>query len=162
MKNVARVFGKEFLRDVNVSDFYANISKARDAAGDRGVLRAMHFFGDNERVGLEKVALLNKDTKTFLMYINESGESSDSLLQNLYSSKSPKNQPIPLALAVAKTILKNDGACRVHGGGFAGTIQAFVPLNLAEKFGLEMSKVFGERSCHFLSIRSAGGIEVLP
>lgn len=162
MKNVARTFGKEFLRDVSTEEFYENIAKARDAAGDRGVLRAMHFFGDNERVGLEKAALLNKDTKTFLYYVNESGESSDSLLQNLYSSKAPKNQPISLALAVAKTILKNDGACRVHGGGFAGTIQAFVPLGLTQKFGAEMSKVFGDKSCHFLSIRSAGGIEVLP
>ncbi|MBR5451525.1 MAG: galactokinase [Clostridia bacterium] len=161
MKNVARVFGKEFLRDVSIPEFYKNIAKAREAAGDRGVLRAMHFFADNERVGLEKKALLNKDTNTFLKYVNESGNSSDSLLQNLYSSKAPKNQPISLALAIAKSILKDDGACRVHGGGFAGTIQAFVPLSLADEFGTEMSKVFGQNSCHFLSIRSAGGIEVL-
>ena len=160
MKKVSNAFGKEFLRDVSVDLFYENIAKAREAAGDRGVLRAMHFFADNERVGLEKAALISEDTNTFLKYVNESGESSDKLLQNLYSSKKPTDQPISLALAVAKSILGNEGACRVHGGGFAGTIQAFVPLSLADKFGKEMSKVFGNKACHFLSIRSYGGIEV--
>ncbi len=160
MKNVAKVFGKEVLRDVDTAEFYANIPTVRAAAGDRGVLRAMHFFGDNERVGLEKKALLEDNIEEFFGYVTESGKSSDSLLQNLYSAKSPKNQPVSLALAVAEKLLCGKGAYRVHGGGFAGTIQVFVPTEMAENFGKEMNKVFGEKACHFLNIRSAGGIEV--
>ena len=160
MRKVANAFGKDFLRDVDLGEFYGDLKKARDAAGDRGVMRAMHFFADNERAIREKDALMKKSTDEFLRLVKESGDSSFMLLQNLYSPRSFNSQPLSLAIAVSKHILCGKGACRVHGGGFAGTIQAFVPLDMRDAFGKEISKVFGEDACHFLRIRPLGGTEI--
>lgn len=160
MRQAARVFGQDFLRDVDTAEFYSRLAEVRAAAGDRGVLRAMHFFADNARAVAEKTALQQGNVDAFLDLVNESGRSSELLLQNLYSSKKPKEQPLNLALAISRAVLNGRGACRVHGGGFAGTIQAFVPLDLAEAYGKAISAVFGESACHFLFIRPVGGTEV--
>lgn len=160
MRKVAEVFGKEVLRDVDSNDFYRNLDKVRETAGDRAVLRAIHFFADNERARLEKEALDRGNTDEFLTLVNESGDSSWTLLQNIYSLSSPTEQPLALALALSKQVLAGRGACRVHGGGFAGTIQAFVPNDLTEDYRQTISPVFGKSSCHFLAIRPDGGIEI--
>lgn len=160
MKMVAKCFGAEELVDVDENAFYENIPKLRETCPDRAILRAMHFFGETKRAKEEAIALKNKDINLFLKLVNESGESSASLLQNLYSSKTPLNQEIPLAIALSKKVLNGSGAVRVHGGGFAGTIQAFVPKNLVEKYVNSMEKIYGTDSCHKLCIRPVGGIEI--
>ena len=160
MKSAASVFGKKYLGEISKTDFYNNLSAVREKAGDRGVLRAMHFLNENERVLKQKSALKNNLTEEFLGLINESGDSSYTLLQNLYSAKNPKNQPLPLAIAATKSFLNGQGAARVHGGGFAGTIQAFVPNCMLEDYKKYIEKIFGKGSCHVLKIRNFGGIEI--
>lgn len=160
MRKVAKAFGKEVLREVDPAAFYGDLASARAAAGDRGVLRAMHFFADNDRVSAEKEALNRGDLEAFFACVNQSGDSSWMLLQNLYSVSAPTEQPLALALCLAKKALRGKGACRVHGGGFAGTIQAFVPLDQADAFRKELSAVFGESACHFLFVRPDGGMEL--
>ena len=162
MKSAASVFGKKYLGEISKTDFYNNLSAVREKAGDRGVLRTIHFLNENERVLKQKSALKNNLTEEFLGLINESGDSSYTLLQNLYSAKNPKNQPLPLAIAATKTFLKEQGAARVHGGGFAGTIQAFVPNCMLEDYKKYIEKIFGKGSCHVLKIRNFGGIEIKP
>ena len=124
------------------------------------MLRALHFFDDNERVGKEASALSEGDFDAFLGLINESGDSSFKYLQNIYASSAPNEQGLSLALYLAKQALGGEGACRVHGGGFAGTIQAFVPEKKLEAFKAEMERVFGEGSCYVLSIRPVGGVQI--
>ena len=162
MKSAASVFGKKYLGEISKTDFCNNLSAVREKAGDRGVLRTIHFLNENERVLKQKSALKNNLTEEFLGLINESGDSSYTLLQNLYSAKNPKNQPLPLAIAATKTFLKEQGAARVHGGGFAGTIQAFVPNCMLEDYKKYIEKIFGKGSCHVLKIRNFGGIEIKP
>lgn len=160
MESVAACFGKEYLRQVGEADFYRELPKLRGTCSDRAVLRAMHFFGDNRRAREEAEALRAGDTELFLKLVQESGDSSEALLQNLYSVSAPTEQAIPLGVAVSKRILDGKGAVRVHGGGFAGTIQAFVPLSTAEAYVAEMEKVFGDGACYVFRIRPVGGMEV--
>ena len=160
MKQVASYFGAAVLNDVDEDKFYENITALRKCCPDRAILRAIHFFDETRRAKQEAEALKAKDIELFLKLVNESGESSCSLLQNLYSCKNPLNQEIPLAITLSKKILKNSGAVRVHGGGFAGTIQAFVPETLVDKYTDAMDKLFGKESCLKLNIRPLGGVEI--
>ena len=123
-------------------------------------MRAAHFFADSRRAGAEKQALAEGDFGRFLALVNESGDSSMDLLQNLYSVRKPTDQEIPLAIMAGKRILGDRGAIRVHGGGFAGTIQAFVPDDLADAYQAEMDRIFGENSCYIMTVRPVGGIEI--
>ena len=160
MEAVAAVFGKKVLREVDEEEFKKNIPAIREKTGDRAVIRAMHFFADNDRVLKEVDALKNGDFETFKSYILESGDSSYKYNQNVFSVKKPLEQPVSLALAVSESILKGKGAWRVHGGGFAGTIQAFVPNEILADYKNAMEGIFGEGSCYVLIIRPVGGVEV--
>ncbi len=158
MKAVCALFGKEHLREVDEDTFFARLKEVRAAAGDRAVLRAMHFFEDNRRVALQVEALKANDFARFLDLVNESGRSSWLYLQNVVPTGSTLHQELALSLALAARLLRGRGACRVHGGGFAGTIQAFVPMDLLDSFRRGMEAVLGEGSCQVLSIRPEGGI----
>ena len=156
---VCAVFGKKVLRQVPEEDFYNKISQVRAAAGDRAVLRAMHVYNDNRLVLEEAEALRRGDFDAFLSCVNRSGISSQLFLQNVIPTGAAAHQEVALALALARRALQGRGACRVHGGGFAGTIQAFVPNELLDAFRAEMEAVLGEGSCHVLSVRPTGGAE---
>jgi len=158
MKAVAALFGKEVLRQVNPAEFYARLNEVRAAVGDRAVMRAMHFFADNQRVADQVSALKAGNFEEFLRLVNESGRSSWLYLQNVVPAGYTVHQELAVALALADHLLHGRGACRVHGGGFAGTIQAFVPADMLEEFRTGMEAVLGEGSCHVLSIRPKGGI----
>ena len=160
MKKVAAYFGKGFLRDVDEGGFYGNLKELRAAAGDRAILRAMHFFDDDRWAAEEAEALQKGDFDGFLQIVRASGRSSLQRLQNVFASSAPAEQGITLAISVAERLLQGRGACRVHGGGFAGTMQAYVPLNLLDSYRAGMEKVFGAGCCHVLSIRDVGGVEV--
>lgn len=160
MKHVANQFGKTVLREVEENAFYQALPKLRDTCTDREILRAAHFFAENRRAVLEADALARGDVDTFLSLVNESGASSAYDLQNLYSCQSPNEQGIPLALMMSRRILGKKGAVRVHGGGFAGTIQAFVPTDMVSQYAQEMNRIFGENSCHLLHIRPIGGMDI--
>jgi len=160
MKKVANHFGKEFLRDVDRDTFYSKIKQMKQL-GSRAILRAIHFFDENERVLKQADALENNDIPRFLELVNESGRSSLAYLQNVFSSSNPHNQELTLALALSERILTGKGAWRVHGGGFAGTILAFVPDELKDTYNKQISNVFGDSSCLFLNVRKEGGMEVV-
>ncbi len=160
MGAVAAQFGKQVLRDVDEDAFTEKIPALRASCGDRAVLRAMHFFAENRRAGLEADALKAGDFSRFLALVNESGRSSEILLQNIWSPSAPAQQAVSIALAVGRELLGGQGAIRVHGGGFAGTIQAFVPEDLTEGFRAGMERVLGEGKCHILHIRPDGGCVV--
>lgn len=157
MKRVASFFGKKVLREVEEKKFYDRLARARAYAGDRAVLRAMHYYSECKRVEACRKALLNGDMETFLEVIRESGNSSWKYLQNIYSSGAKKDQSIALALGVSEQLLGERGACRVHGGGFAGTIQAFVPDDMTAEYKKAMESFFGKDSCRILHIRNRGG-----
>ena len=159
-REISLELGVDFLRDANEDEFYNRMGKKKKKFGDRAVLRAFHFFNEQKRVELQRAALKNHDFEQFLYYVNESGESSYKYLQNLYSNSAVNEQGLCLAIALTKQFLGNTGACRVHGGGFAGTIQCYIP---DEKFGeyKEMiEKVFGKGACVPLLVRPVGGYEV--
>lgn len=160
MKQIANHFGKDYLREISKADIMDNIAVLREKYGDRALLRSLHFIDDNERVEKEASALKDGSFDKFLQLVKESGRSSFMYLQNVYASSAPHEQGLSTALYIAEQILDGEGAFRVHGGGFAGTIQAFVPSHKLEKFRGEMEKVFGEGSCYVLSIRPVGGTEV--
>jgi len=160
MKKVANFFGKEFLRDVDERDFYGAIKELRTAVGDRPILRAMHFFDDDRLAAQEAEALQNGDFDAFLEMVRTSGHSSLMRLQNVFAGSAPEEQGITLALSVAEFLLQGRGAFRVHGGGFAGTMQAYVPVDLLDSYREGMEKVFGSDSCHVLSVRQPGGTKV--
>lgn len=160
MESVAHYFGKNVLREVNPEAFYAEIPALRKQVGDRAILRAMHFYADNDRVLKEVAALRKGDFETFKKYILQSGFSSYMYNQNVFSVKKPQEQPVSLALAISQQILEGRGAWRVHGGGFAGTIQAFVPMDLLDDYKSAVESVFGEGACYVLSIRPVGGTEI--
>jgi len=157
LKTVCRMFGKEVLRDIPEEAFYARLAEVRKEAGDRAALRAIHFYAENKRVQLQTQALLNHDFETFLRYVKESGSSSWRLLQNVIPAGRKEAQEVALALALAEKLLGGRGACRVHGGGFAGTIQAFVPNDMLEACRAGMDAVLGEGSCQVMSVRPQGG-----
>lgn len=160
MKSVAKMFGADYLRHVDSSAFYDRLPEVKKQCGDRAALRAIHFFSDNERVVKQVNALRKGDFDAFKSLIIESGRSSFACLQNVFSCSQPREQGLSLALAVSEMLLSPKGAWRVHGGGFAGTIQAFVPGELLDIYKAYMEKLFGEGSCHQLSIRPVGGYEV--
>ena len=128
---------------------------------DRALLRAFHFYNENKRVEKAVTALENNDFEQFKQVIIDSGHSSFMLNQNVYTPKNPTEQKLSLALAMSRELLDGKGAWRVHGGGFAGTIQAFVPNDLLDEYKEKMEKVFGEGSCHVLIIRPVGGTQVI-
>lgn len=160
MKEVAACFGKEVLREVSEEAFYDKLPDIRGKAGDRSILRTMHFFEENKRVDKEADALKNGRFEEFLRLVKASGDSSYKFLQNIYSNHDKQNQPMALALALSEQILGDNGVCRVHGGGFAGTIQAFVKKECVEEYKMRMEKVFGEGACHVVRIRNVGGVRV--
>ena len=160
LKQVCRVFGKEFLRDVEEDEFYGRIAEVRKVCGDRAVLRAIHVFAENKRVAAQRKALEENDFDTFLHYVKESGSSSWRLLQNVIPSGWKEHQEVAFALALAEKLLGGRGACRVHGGGFAGTIAAFVPADMLDGFQAGVEKALGEGSCHVMNIRKEGGVLV--
>jgi len=160
LKQVCRIFGKEFLRDVEEDEFYGRIAEVRKVCGDRAVLRAVHVFAENKRVAAQRKALEENDFDTFLHYVKESGSSSWRLLQNVIPSGWKEHQEVAFALALAEKLLGGRGACRVHGGGFAGTIAAFVPADMLDGFKAGVEKALGEGSCHVMNIRKEGGVLV--
>ena len=160
MKLIAKHFGKEFLRDVSEDEFFSSLASMR-RLGDRALLRAIHFFGDNKRVLLQVDALEKGDMDTFLELVIESGRSSFAYLQNSYSPNNPQEQGLTLALALSERILAGCGAWRLHGGGFAGTILAFVPHDKKDVYRDKLSAVFGDGCCHFLEVNKHGGGTVL-
>lgn len=158
MKLIANYFGKDYLREVEKDDFISNLKSIRAVVNnDRALLRALHYFNDSERAVDEKTALINGDFNEFCRLSRESGRSSFMYLQNVYASSVPKNQAVSLTLALCSEILNNRGSFRVHGGGFAGTVQAFVPNDMLDEFKLKIESVLGEGTCHILSIRPVGG-----
>lgn len=161
MEKAASVFGQNALRDVDESEFSANLPLVREKAGDRSVLRGLHFYGENNRVEKAVNALEKGDFNAFKSVITESGFSSYMYNQNVYSSKQPLSQPVSLALAASDYILRGKGAWRVHGGGFAGTVQAFVPAELLEIYKTTLESIFGEGACYILNIRPIGGTEII-
>lgn len=162
MKRIASYFGKDVLRDVDETEFYAAIPELRKTAGDRAILRAIHFFNENRIAGEEAGALKAGDFETFRKYVLASGNSSLMKLQNVFASSAPQEQGLTLALAITEKLIgSKGGAYRVHGGGFAGTIQAYVPDSELEAYKEEMEKVFGTGSCYILSVRNAGGTKVI-
>lgn len=161
MKQVAGYFGKEVLREVDEKEFYEKIPGLRERFGDRPVLRAMHFLAENRRVEQQVAALKAGEFDTFLKLIQASGDSSFKYLQNVYTSKDVQNQAVSIGLAVSQNILGSHGTSRVHGGGFAGTIQAFVSNDYVKTYQEALDAVFGAGSCHVLKVRPVGGIKVI-
>ena len=159
-RDVSNYFNKDFLRDVDQDKFFANIAGVKAKCGDRAVLRAIHFFAEDQRAEDEKLALKAGDFDEFLRLINESGNSSYKYLQNVYSTSAVNEQGLCLGLALPEKFLKGRGACRVHGGGFAGTIQCFIPSGIIDDYKTMIEKVFGEGSCYVLKIRPVGGYEL--
>ncbi|MBO7739608.1 MAG: galactokinase [Oscillospiraceae bacterium] len=157
MGAIAKCFGTEHLRQVDEDKFRSAIPEIRAFCGDRAVLRAMHFFAENNRAAAEAEALERGDFPAFLNLVNESGFSSALLLENIWSPADPQRQAVTLALAIGRELLCGRGAIRVHGGGFAGTVQAFVPNDILESFTQGMERIFGSGCCHVLSIRNFGG-----
>lgn len=159
-KAVSECLGVEFLRDADENRFYSSIAEIRKKCGDRAVLRAIHFFNEDKRVLTQKSALKRGDFNTFFAAVKRSGESSYDLLQNVYSPKNPSEQAISLALALTKQFLNGRGAFRVHGGGFAGTIQCYIPNKMFDDYKHMIESVFGENSCVKLFVRGVGGYEL--
>ena len=160
MEKGASVFGGKALRDVEEEEFCKNLALVREKAGDRSVLRGLHFYGENNRVEKAAAALGNGDFEQFKSVITESGFSSYMYNQNVFSAKQPLSQPVSVALATSDYILRGKGAWRVHGGGFAGTIQAFVPNDLLDTYKSTLESIFGEGACYVLNIRPIGGTEI--
>ena len=144
MKRVAAYFGKEILKQVDKNEFYTNIPEIRKVAGDRAVLRAMHWFEETDRVIDQVNALEEENFEEFKKLIKSSGDSSFKYLQNVYSVKNLSRQEMAVGLALSDVILKGKGVSRVHGGGFAGTIQAFVPNDIVDIYKKNMEDIFGE------------------
>jgi len=161
MKAVAALFGKEVLRDVSLQEVLANAGTIRAELGDRAFLRALHFTQENIRVQKQVAALQENDIAEFLKQIKASGDSSYKYLQNVYTNQDVAHQNVSVALAVSEILLGKEGANRVHGGGFAGTIQAFVPNAMVAAYKAGMEQVFGEGSCEVLKVRKYGGMRVL-
>ena len=160
LKALCSILGEGELRSIPKMDFYSNIQRLREEVGDRAVLRAIHVYDENQRVKLQRKALQAGDFASFLSYVTESGLSSWRYLQNVIPAGRKEKQEVAFALTIAEKLLNGRGACRVHGGGFAGTIQAFVPNDLLEEFKNGIESVLGEGSCYVLSIRPQGGVEM--
>ena len=154
---VAAVCGGEVLRDVPFDTFLAKLPECRRQCGDRAVLRAFHFYADNDRVPQQVAALRSGDFDAFLQLVTASGDSSWEYLQNVIPAGYKEHQEMGVTIAAAKHYLQGKGAVRVHGGGFAGTAQAFVPVDMLADFKAHMEAILGEGRCHVLSIRPEGG-----
>lgn len=161
LKAISAHFGKTVLREVPEEEFYAAIPQLRATVGDRALLRAIHIYEDNKRVIGQVEALRKGDFQTFLSLVRTSGLSSWRFLQNVAVAGATVHQEVALSLTLAEHLLAGRGACRVHGGGFAGTIQAFVPLNMLDHFRAEMDRFLGQGACHVLTIRPVGGIRLI-
>ena len=159
IKAVAAYFGKEVLTQIPEAEFYGAIPALRKACGDRAVMRCIHFYQENERVPKQVAALEQGDFDAFLKLIKESGYSSYMYLQNVIPAGYKEHQDVAVSLALCEHYLKGRGAYRVHGGGFAGTVQAFVPFDILEDFRAGIDAVLGDGACHVLSIRPQGGVE---
>lgn len=157
MKSVAEFFGKKVLREITREQLWDNIAEIRKKCGDRAVSRALHFFDENERAALEFEALKKEDIPEFLRLVRESGDSSFKYLQNIYSMRNTAEQGLVLGLYAAESVLKGEGALRVHGGGFAGTIQVYVPKPKEKEFIETEEKLFRKDCCHKIYIRPVGG-----
>ena len=160
IKSVCAHFGKDVLTQIDEADFYAAIPVLRGKVSDRAILRAIHFYQDNARVPRQVAALEAGDFETFLSLVTESGHSSYMYLQNVIPAGYTAHQDVALALALCEKYLQGKGAYRVHGGGFAGTVQAFVPNEILESFRQGIDAVLGAGACHVLSIRPQGGVEM--
>ena len=158
LKRVCQFFGKDVLREIPEADFLGALPQLRHQVPDRAILRAVHFYQENSRVQRQAQALRDGDFDAFLRLVSESGRSSWMYLQNITPTGATEHQDVAVALALCDTLLRGRGAFRVHGGGFAGTVQAFVPLEMLDSFKEGMEQVLGEGKCHVLSIRSEGGI----
>ena len=152
MKQVARFFGKEVLREVDEKEFYKEIAELRKETGDRAVLRAIHFFNENRRVQLQVRALKNDHFDAFLRYVNESGRASWTLLQNVIPAGYIEKQDMAFTIALCQQLLAGEGAVRIHGGGFAGTALAFVPNEKFDSFKTAIEAALGTGHCHPLKI----------
>lgn len=157
LKNVSRVFGKEFLREVDEEEFYSRITEVRKTCGDRAALRAIHVFNENKKVAIQVDALKRGDFDTFLEYVTLSGKSSWDHLQNVIPTGATNHQEVAMALTLCWKLLEGRGGARVNGGGFAGTVLAFVPTDMLDEFKQKIEAALGEGSCHVLSIRPEGG-----
>ena len=159
MKAVAAFLGKEVLTEIDEAEFYARISEVRAACGDRAVMRAIHFYQENARVPQQVAALRAGDFDKFLALVKQSGYSSYMYLQNVIPAGYKAHQDVAVALALCEHYLAGRGAYRVHGGGFAGTVQAFVPYDILDSFVAGIDGALGKGACHVLSIRPEGGVE---
>ena len=159
IKAGAAYFGKEVLTQIEEADFYAAIPQLRKTCGDRAVMRCIHFYQENQRVPQQVKALEQGDFHTFLQLIKESGHSSWMYLQNVIPAGYKAHQDVAVSLALCAHYLQGKGAYRVHGGGFAGTVQAFVPFEILDSFRAGIDAALGEGACHVLSIRPHGGVE---
>ena len=162
MKAVAAFLGKEVLTEIDEADFFAAIPEIRKACGDRAVMRAIHFYQENARVPQQVAALRAGDFDKFLSLVKQSGYSSYMYLQNVIPAGYKAHQDVAVALALAEHYLGGRGAYRVHGGGFAGTIQAFVPYDILDSFVAGIDGALGAGACHVLSIRPQGGVPAVP
>ena len=160
MKQVARCMGKEVLRQIPKDEFYAAVPKLWKETSGRAILRAIHFYEEEERVLKGVQTLERSDYEGFLQVIQKSGDSSAKYLQNIYSPKHADSQNVTVALAVSESLLQDKGVCRVHGGGFAGTILAFVKNEAVDEYQKNMEAIFGKGSCHVLKVRLLGGVRV--
>lgn len=161
MESVAKALGKNVLREISSDAFFSAIPEITGKVNDRAILRAVHFYNENTRVEKAVSALENNDFDAFKQVITESGFSSFLYNQNVFTPNNPTEQKLSLALCLSQQLLEGKGAWRVHGGGFAGTIQAFVPNDCLEEYRKTMDDVFGEGSCHILIIRPVGGTRVI-
>ena len=159
IRKVAAYFGKEVLTEIPEADFYAAIPALRAQCGDRAVMRCIHFYQDDARVPQQVAALESGDFARFLELVKQSGRSSWMYLQNVIPAGYKEHQDVAISLALCQHYLQGRGAYRVHGGGFAGTVQAFVPFDLLESFRAGMDAALGQGACHVLSIRPQGGVE---
>ena len=161
MRAAAAVFGREVLHGVTLEELIDRSAEVREKAGDRALLRAIHFVTENVRVQEEVAALRAGDFQAFLRGVKASGDSSFKYLQNVYTSHDVQHQNVSVALAISEAVLKDKGVSRVHGGGFAGTIQAFVKNEAVEEYKEIMDKTFGKGACSVLKVRKYGGMKVL-
>ncbi len=162
MKAVAKELGVSVLRETTEDAVLANIRTLREKVGDRAIMRALHFFNENRRVAAQVEALRAGDIEAFKAGVTASGNSSFKYLQNVYTNKNITEQGLSLALCLTEDFLSGTGAVsRVHGGGFAGTIQAFVPVDKTADYAAKMDAVFGEHACHILSVRPSGACRIL-
>ena len=159
LKAVCDFFGKSVLRQVDEAEFYRALPRLRQQCADRALLRAIHFFQENARVPLQVEALRRGDFDRYLQLMKESGYSSYMYLQNVIPAGCTQKQDVAFALALCQKLLGGRGGFRVHGGGFAGTVQAFVPTDLLDTFRRGIDDALGQGACHVLSIRPLGGVE---